>query len=68
MAKRDKYDSMVEEFRDDTMRSQFPQHDVADHEVYMSFSGDSEGLAFREWWEEEGASLFVQWIAQNKRL
>ncbi len=44
---------------------EFPQDDVADHEVFMSFAGDSDALAFREWWAEEGLKLFKKW-AKNK--
>lgn len=42
--------------------AQHPQQDVADHEVLMAFQGDVEGVAFREWWHDEGEKMFERWI------
>ncbi len=42
--------------------TQHPRQDVADHEVLLSFAGDAEGVAFREWWHDEGAKMFACWM------
>lgn len=42
-----------------------PIQEVADHEVLFSFNGDSDALAFREWWAEEGLGLFAEWLEKN---
>jgi len=41
----------------------YPQQDVADHEVFMSFTNDADALRFREWWEEQGTSAFGGWLS-----
>lgn len=35
---------------------------LADHEVLMAFNGDSYAAAFHDWWDEEGAVLFQDWL------
>lgn len=33
----------------------------ADHEVFLSFNDDQEGIDFREWWETQGVLSFKVW-------
>ena len=49
-------------FIDVEFPSQFRPEDVADHEVYMSFRNDSDALAFHEWWADQGAVLFAEYL------
>jgi hypothetical protein len=42
--------------------TQFPAKSVADHQVYMSFNGDSDAAAFHDWWAERGAEQFQAWL------
>jgi hypothetical protein len=40
--------------------------EVHDHEVLISFNGDDQALAFREWWQEIGATYFQEWLDHRK--
>jgi hypothetical protein len=42
--------------------------DVAEHEVLMAFNGDSDALAFRDWWQEEGAVLFAEYLIREGKV
>lgn len=55
-------DSQPGPFRDVSFPDLHPQQSVADHEVLMSFLGDAEAIAFREWWFERGSVLFHRWL------
>ena len=57
----------VERFTDVDFPRQHPVTDVADHEVLMSFDGDSEAIAFRQWWGEQGAEVFAVWLRQQRQ-
>lgn len=50
----------MDPFKSVTFRREYPTHDVAEHEVLMSFGGDSEAVAFREWWNLRGAEDFAR--------
>lgn len=43
----------------------YPQESVADHEVLMAFNGDPDAIAFRDWWEEQGAEVFAKWLKRQ---
>ncbi len=49
-------------FIDVSFPRQYPQHDVADNEVLLSFRNDEDGIRFREWWHEQGSGLFGKWL------
>lgn len=51
-----------EPFTDVTFRGDFPRQSVADHEVFLSFNGDSQAEAFHDWWDDEGAVQFQDWL------
>lgn len=53
-------------FTDLSFPDQYPQHEVAEHEVLLSFRNDSDAVHFREWWHHAGASLFGDYMAQVK--
>ena len=40
-------------------------YDLADHEVYFQFNGDTEAIAFRAWWNLIGEGTFMQWLKEN---
>lgn len=42
------------------MDREFTTH-VAEHEIYMSFNGDSDAALFEEWWNLKGLSAFQKW-------
>lgn len=48
-----------------TLCKQYPQHDVAEHEVFMSFVNDAHAVDFQEWWQDEGAVLFNGWMQRT---
>lgn len=54
----------TEPFTDVTFEDEVRRH-AADHEVFMSFNGDSDAVAFREWWDDEGAKRFGAWLAKR---
>lgn len=56
----------AERFTDVTFPRTYPQESVADHEVLMSFNGDSEAIAFRGWWDEQGAEVFAVWLKKQR--
>ncbi len=49
-------------FTDVEMPRVFPQHDVAEHQVFMSFNNDDDAVRFDEWWSGEGAVLFQKFL------
>lgn len=57
-----------ERFTDVELRDQYPQNDVADHEVFMSFRNDDDAAFFREWWEDEGAVAFGKWLSERSEV
>lgn len=48
--------------------TEFPTHEVAEHEVFMTFRNDDDAALFREWWEDEGAAAFGKWLAQRSSV
>jgi hypothetical protein len=40
----------------------YPQHEVSEHEVLLSFLRDADALAYLRWWDEEGAAAFGRWL------
>jgi hypothetical protein len=48
---------------------QHPGESVGEHEVYMSFRGDSDALAWHEWWRLKGEKSFqrfyLKWREKN---
>lgn len=40
---------------------------LAEHEVFLSFNGDSDAAAFTEWWDEEGAVVFQDWLNRQEK-
>lgn len=46
----------------------YPQHEVAEHEVLMAFNGDSDALAFYDWWDREGAVAFNQYLTKRRAV
>lgn len=54
-----------ERFTDVEIPKMHALHAVAEHEVLMSFHGDSDAVRFREWWDDEGAILFNDWLKEN---
>ena len=41
-------------------------HNFNEHETLMSFYDDEGNYAFRDWWNEEGSSLFLKWCRTSK--
>ena len=35
---------------------------VPEHQVLLSFVNDDDAMTFFDWWEDEGAYLFEQWV------
>jgi len=54
-------------FIDVSMPGFFPQNEVADHQVYMSFKNDGDAIAFREWWDGPGCVLFNSWLEKQRK-
>jgi hypothetical protein len=44
------------------MPSEYPPHEVADHEILLSFRNDEDAAFFHEWWEDGGNYLFREWL------
>jgi hypothetical protein len=40
---------------------EYPQNEVAPHEVLITFNGDEQALAFREWWNSVGYKVFEKY-------
>ena len=38
------------------------EREIAEHEVFMSFTNDDDAEQFTYWWEEEGAIHFQDWL------
>lgn len=43
-------------------------HDMAEHELFLSFNGDDQALAFEEWMEGPGIDAFKEWLKTYKPL
>lgn len=54
-------------FTDLDFLNEYPAGRVAENEVFMSFNEDSEAIAFREWWNEEGAVGFFAWLREREK-
>lgn len=39
---------------------------AADHEVFLAFNGDDEGIFFREWWADVGAAAFAKRFSERE--
>jgi glutamine synthetase type III len=60
---------MAEPFANVEFKDMHPAEAVAEHEVLMAFLADSDAVFFREWWYEEGAAHFNDWLSrQGKKL
>ena len=46
---------------------EFPGHEVAAHEVFMSFNADDEAVWFREWWNFKGQHSFAEFVREMER-
>lgn len=57
---------MSEPFTDVSFPDEHPAARVADHEVLMSFTNDSDALLFRDWWEKWGQHLFGEYAKAPK--
>lgn len=57
---------MSDRFTDVSLPRQYPRQSVAEHEVLMAFNGDSDALAFHEWWEDKGAVAFGKWLKKRE--
>lgn len=40
-------------------------HEVAEHEILLSFNGDSDAVFFYEWWNAKGWELFRKWVERQ---
>lgn len=47
-------------------RRELPPQTVADHEVFLSFEGDSDAIAFHDWWYAVGSAAFANWLTKRK--
>lgn len=45
----------------------YPTQKFADHEILMSFNGDSHAEFFRVWWEKHGEKAFLKWANAQKK-
>lgn len=41
------------------------ERDIADHEVFLSFNGDSDAILFREWFAVKGWPAFKKWAEET---
>jgi hypothetical protein len=57
---------MSEPFTKVEILKMYPPQEVAEHEVFLAFHGDSDAVAFVEWWHAEGAGLFGEWINDGR--
>lgn len=46
--------------------TQYPQSDVAEHEVLMAFLNDEDAAFFREWWADRGSYDFNEWLDKRE--
>lgn len=53
-------------FTDVTFPALFPQEEVADHQVFMSFRNDSDAAEFRDWWSDQGALTFGEYLRTRR--
>lgn len=44
-----------------------PSADVADHDVYLSFTGDNDAQAFRDWLHDCGWDQYQQYRSEVQR-
>jgi hypothetical protein len=56
---------MAKQFVDVSFPEQYPQQEVAEHEVLLSFFNDDDATNFRIWWELQGSYKFAQWLEKN---
>ena len=56
-----------EPFNDVEFRTEYPGANVADHEVLLSFNGDSQAEAFNEWWHSEGSFAFNKFLQKQEK-
>jgi hypothetical protein len=47
-------------------RKEYPAESVADHHVLMAFNRDQDAIDWRQWWDEEGAKVFREWLLRRK--
>ncbi len=49
-------------------REELPRQKCSEHQAFLSFVNDDEGIAFREWWLLKGAAAFADWLADRTDL
>lgn len=54
-------------FEDVSLENEFPQQEVPEHMVLLSFKRDRDALAFFYWWNEHGKDLFGTYLEQQKK-
>lgn len=47
------------------LRESFPEQDVPEYQVFLSFNNDEDGIAFREWWAAAGQKAFQRWFVNE---
>jgi len=52
--------------RDDVSLPNTITRDIHDHEVLLTFNGDSQAEAFLDWWRDEGLQLFKNYTDKNE--
>ena len=45
-----------------------PPQSVAEHEVFLAFHGDSDAVAWEEWWHSEGSLAFAKWLETREEV
>lgn len=52
-------------FTDCNLPMEFPQQDVAEHEVFITFTNAADADFFREWWQDVGSWDFNRWLGRE---
>ncbi len=40
---------------------------VHEHEVFLSFNGDDDAVAFIRWWNDRGLNMFAKWTDNERQ-
>jgi len=51
---------------DMTFEREFPSKDVAEHEVFISFTNDYQAAMFFDWWNEKGERDFEKYAEEKE--
>lgn len=46
----------------------FIRHEIAEHQILLSFYDDVGAEAFDDWWRNEGAEEFANWVNSNEQF